>query len=160
MYSIHRLKLWNIGKLWKVSDILYMCGKNMAHRYNLHHWDNSRIKSCIIVLICALKNRVYLVYNGSDAIATFQTRKTGQFLLFQKLATMPTAAGKGIGTFCLNQICLIAQNENCSEVVCEVYDQSKHAIDFYLHRGFIKYGESKTVKYREFRLKKELCVHK
>ena len=48
--------------LLKVSDILYKCGKNMAQKYDLHHWDNSRFKTWIIVALCALKNNIYLLY--------------------------------------------------------------------------------------------------
>ena len=48
LYSIHKLKKYNLTELKKVSDILYECGKDMAKKYDLHHWDNSRIKNHIL----------------------------------------------------------------------------------------------------------------
>jgi GNAT superfamily N-acetyltransferase len=128
----------------------------MAKRYNLHHWDNSHIKNWIIIALCAMKNRIYLVYADKTPVATFQTRKTGQSYLFQKLATSPEFAGGGIGTFCLNQIERLAKSENCKEVVCEVYDKSEHAKTFYQLKGYVVYGETDTLKYKELKLRKEL----
>lgn len=149
MYSIHRLSRFNILSLKKVSDILYECGKDMADKYNLHHWDNTHGKNWLIVALCALKNNIYLVYNGEIPIATFQTRRVNQSFLFQKLATIPKMAGKGIGGFCLTEIECMAKAEGCTEVVCEVYDKSEHAIKFYDHRGYIVYGATETIKYKE-----------
>lgn len=96
LYSIHKLKKYNLTELKKVSDILYECGKDMAKKYDLHHWDNSRIKNHIIVAWCALKNDIYLVYKGIEPVATFQTRKTGSSCSFQKLATAPKFSGGGL----------------------------------------------------------------
>lgn len=93
MYQICKLSRVNIVELKKVSDILYECGKDMAKKYDLHHWDNSHIKNHIIVALCAMKNDIYLVYSERTPVGTFQTRKTGQSLLFQKLATVPALSG-------------------------------------------------------------------
>lgn len=88
MYHIQKVKIWNVSKLQNVVQILYKCGKNMASTYDLHHWDNSRIKNWLIVILCALKNKIYLVYDDKTAVATFQTRKINEAYLFQKLATL------------------------------------------------------------------------
>ena len=93
MYRVSKLSKVNIFELKKVSDILYECGKDMAKKYDLHHWDNSHIKNHIIVALCAMKNDIYLVYSERTPVATFQTRKTGQSFLFQKLATTPAFSG-------------------------------------------------------------------
>ena len=93
MYSIRKLNKLNIFGLKKVSYILYECGSDMAKKYNLHHWDNSMIKTWIIIVLCALKNDIYLAYKSNVAVATFQTRKQGNSFLFQKLATIPKFAG-------------------------------------------------------------------
>lgn len=156
MYSIRRLNKFNILGLKKVSDILYECGKDMAKKYNLHHWDNSHIKNHIIVALCALKNDIYLVYRGKTPVATFQTRKTGQTFLFQKLATAPEFSGGGTGSYCLMEIEHLAKEDGCREVVCEVYDKSEHAKSFYEHRGYTVYGTTGTLKYKEFKMRKEL----
>ena len=63
MYQVTKLSKCNIVELKKASDILYECGKDMAKKYDLHHWDNSHVKNHIIVALCAMKNNIYLVYN-------------------------------------------------------------------------------------------------
>ena len=156
MYSVCKLKIWNIKKLLQVSDILYQCGKDMASRYNLHHWDNSRPKNWLIVLLCTMKNDIYLVLDQKVPIATFQIRKIEKQLLFQKLAAVPDLSGKGVGSFCLNEIENIGREQDCSDIICEVYDQSSHAIAFYTHKGFSVYGTVETLKYNELKMIKKL----
>ena len=156
-YSIRKVGIFNIPALLRVSGILYKCGKDMAEKYDLHHWDNSHLKNWIIVALCALKNKIYLVYDGSGAaVATFQTRKLGSSYLFLKLATLPELAGRGVGSFCLSEIERLASEVECSEVICEVYDKSEHAKSFYEKRGYTPYGTAETLKYTEIKLKKEL----
>lgn len=156
MYSIRKLKTHNILQLKEVSDILYECGKDMAEKYRLHHWDNSHFKNWIIVALCALKNNIYLVYNENMPVATFQTRKVERSFLFQKLATIPGFSGCGIGSYCLTQIEQLAKENNCTEVICEVYDKSEHAKTFYEHRGYTVCGVIETLKYKELKLRREL----
>lgn len=156
MYQVSKLSKVNIFGLKKVSDILYECGKDMVKKYDLHHWDNSHIKNHIIVALCAMKNDIYLVYSERTPVATFQTRKTGQAFLFQKLATTPDFSGGGVGSYCLTEIERLAKESGCTEVVCEVYDKSEHAKSFYEHRGYTTYGATETLKYKELKLRKEL----
>ena len=157
MYSICRLRKFNILDVKRVSDILYECGKDMAIKYDLHHWDNSHVKTWLIVVLCALKNNIYLVYNEEKPVATFQTRKVGQSLLFQKLATTPAlAGGGGIGSYCLAEIERIAKEVGCTEVICEVYDKSEHAMSFYEHRCYTIYGAIETFKYKELKMRREI----
>lgn len=156
MYSVCKLKIWNLPKLLKVSNILYKCGKDMAAKYDLHHWDNSHVKNWAIVALCALKNDIYLVCDDQVSVATFQTKKIGESYLFQKLATSPEYAGKGIGAFCLGEIERLGKQENCKEVICEVYDLSERAKRFYENRGYVVYGATDTLKYKVLKLKKEL----
>ena len=156
MYQVSKLSKCNIVGLKKVSDILYECGKDMAKKYDLHHWDNSHIKNHIIVALCAIKNNIYLVYNEKIPVATFQTRKIEKSFLFQKLATAPTLSGGGIGSYCLTEIERLAREAGCTEVICEVYDKSEHAKGFYEHRGYTIYGATETLKYKELKLRKEL----
>ena len=156
MYSIRKLSKFNISALIKVSDILYECGKDMADKYDLHHWDNSHIKNWLIVALCALKNNIYLVYSGETTVATFQTRPAEKSFLFQKLATSPKLAGGGIGSYCLTEIERMAKEKGCTEVICEVYDKSEHAKSFYEHRGYAVYGATETLKYKELKMRKEI----
>lgn len=156
MYSIQKLNILSIFKLKKVSDILYECGKDMAARYGLHHWDNPHVKNWLIVVMCALKNDIYLVYLSQKPVATFQIRKSKNTVIFQKLATLPTFSGCGIGSFCIEEIERLAREADCSEVTCEVYDKSEHAKNFYERRGYTIYGTTETLKYKELKLRKEL----
>ena len=129
----------------------------MANRYDLHHWNNSRLKNAIVLFLCLLKNRIYLVYDKErKAVATFQTKKIGNALRFQKLATAPAYAGKGVGSFCIEAIEGIAKSMGCEKVVLEVYDKSEHAKKFYEHRGYSVSGNVITLKYSE--LKMEKCI--
>ena len=128
----------------------------MAKKHDLHHWDNSRLKNWIIVGLCVLKNKVFLVYDEKKAVATFQTRKLGNSYLFQKLATSPDCTGAGIGSFCLEQIESYAAASGCDTVVCEVYDKSLHALKFYEKRGYSVCGTSHTVKYTQIELEKRI----
>lgn len=90
------------------------------------------------------------------AVATFQVRKMGNSLFFQKLATAPDFAGSGIGSFCLNEIERTGRECGCTDLICEVYDQSKHAITFYENKGFCVYGTDETLKYNVLKLIKKL----
>lgn len=153
MYRVCKINKCNIMLLKKTSDILYKCGK----KYDLHHRDNSYIKNLVIIILCALKNDIYLVYNGKEIAATFQTRNLKeQSFLLQKLATVPETEGNGVGSYCLNEIERIAKENFCTEVVCEVYDKSEHAEKFYEYRGYTVYGATETLKYRELKMRKEI----
>ncbi len=156
MYSIRKLNKFNISGLKRASDILYECGKDMAKRYDLHHWDNSHIKNWAVIALCALKNDIYLVYKENAPVATFQTKKQSKSFLFQKLATAPEFAEGGIGTYCLTEIERLAKENSCTEVICEVYDKAEHAKNFYEHRGYTVYGATETLKYKELKMRKEI----
>lgn len=156
MYSVQKICILDLFKLKKVSDILYECGKDMAEKYGLHHWDNSLIKNWLIVAMCALNNDIYLVYLSQKPVATFQIKKTKTAFMFQKLATSPSLSGQGIGSFCIEEIERLAREGGYAEVRCEVYDKSEHAKNFYEHRGYTIYGTTKTLKYGELKLRKEL----
>lgn len=81
-FYIKKINTFNIIDLFKVTNILYLCGKDMALKYDLHHWDNSLIKEWIIVCLCALKNDIYLVCDEKDVVATFQIKKKKQCVIF------------------------------------------------------------------------------
>lgn len=156
MYTIKKVAFFDIVKQLKVNKILYDCGKYMAKKYDLHHWDNSHFKNFIIVLLCEIKNNVYLIYEDGKAIATFQTKRVKEVLKFEKLATSPNCMAKGIGTYCLKVIEQQANDLGCKKINMEVYSSSQHAIDFYLHRGYVVTSKTKTLKYSEIIMEKIL----
>ena len=154
-YSFQKVGFLDVASLRMVRNILHRCGKDMAHKYGLQHWNNSWLKDWVIVLRCALKNEIYLVYSKETPIATFQIKKTEDCLSFQKLATDPAFSGQGVGSFCLEQIERMAADRNCRWITCEVYEKSCHAKDFYGHRNYHVYGTAETLKYTELKMRKE-----
>ena len=152
MYIARKISCFNLVALNKVSGILYRCGKDMAHKQGLHHWDNTKLKTFLIVLLCVLKNKIYLVYNTEkQAVATFQVKRTGEILHFSKLATDPYFSKQGIGSYCMQTIEQMASASGCTEICMEVYDKSNHARAFYEHRGYVVSGTLETLKYTELR---------
>ena len=156
MYKVQKVFMLDFVSFFKVSEILRKCGKDMAEKYGLNHWNNSIIKNIIIVLLCALRNKVYLVYEKDRAVATFQLKKIDEKCRLQKLATSPQNSGKGIGSFCMNYIEETAKKEGCKKVCLEVYDKSVHAGNFYSHRGYKEVGKTNTLKYTEILMEKEI----
>lgn len=143
------------GDVFAVTNILHACGKDMAKKYDIHHWDNPWIKTLLIALLCLIKNNVYVV-KDKKIVATYQTRKTEDGLYFEKLAVKPAESGKGIGSFCLNQIENEGRNIGCVKVRADVYSKSRHAIQFYQKHGYRRAGENKTLKYEIVCLEKVL----
>ena len=154
-YAVKRVSPFSIRHLMQVEGILYKCGKNMAEKDDLHHWDNAHIKNAIIVCLCVLKNKIYLVFDGTTPIATYQTKVIGDKFRFQKLATAPNYSGRGIGSFCMSEIELQASNSGCKSVYCEVYDKSIRAINFYKLKGYVVVGKEETLKYTEVIMEKD-----
>lgn len=143
------------GDVLAVTNILYACGKDMAKKYDIHHWDNPWVKTLLIIVLCLRKNRVFVV-KGKKIAATYQTRKTEDGLYFEKLAVKPEESGKGIGSFCLNQIEAEARKSGCVKVHADVYSKSQHAIQFYQRHGYTQAGRDKTLKYEVVCLEKVL----
>ena len=101
--NLKKVRIFEIKDLRIVARILNRCGKDMAKKYGLHHWDNSMLKSYIIVFLCILKNYVYLLLDGNRPVATFQVKKLEDALFFEKLAVIPEFAGKGYGSYCMKE---------------------------------------------------------
>lgn len=149
-----RIFPWNIKKSLLLAKILNQCGKDMAQKYNLHHWDNSMVKSCVIVGLCFLKNHVYLVLEGKNPVATFQIKKKDRALFFEKLAVNPEVSGRGYGSYCMRRIEKMAKKLDCEKIQMEVYDQSRYAIEFYQKKGYVQVGTTDTRKYTDLIMEK------
>ena len=154
MYKLDKVSKLSASQLNTVATILNKCGKDMAQKYDLHHWDNQHIKSLIIVIICSLKNEIYLISDEIEPVATFMTQKRGSILHFEKLGTLPSKSGKGIGSLCMTKIEEIAKSAGCKKVSMEVYAASERAISFYEHRGYTVVGTTDTLKYKEVKMEK------
>ena len=156
MYELLKVRKQDISSLDRVARILNACGKDMGERYNLHHWDNPRLKTFVIVVMCAFKNDIYLLCYKNKPVATFMTKIQGDTLHFEKLGTMPSMAGHGVGSMCMSAIEEIAKKSGCKDVSMEVFAHSRHAILFYEHRGYEIVGETDTLKYKEIIMKKSI----
>lgn len=156
--NIKRVHIYEVKQALAVAKILNCCGKDMVNKYGLHHWDNPMIKSCVIVLLCLLKNQTYLVLNGKNPVATFQLKKLEDALFFEKLAVVPEAANKGYGSYCMKLIEKRAKKLDFEKVRMEVYNQSKHAIEFYIHKGYSQVGEAGTLKYTDLVMEKTVGI--
>lgn len=156
VYTLKRVKCFSFKQLFQVSNILNACGKDMAEKYNLHHWDNHYIKTLVIVCLCVIRNEVYLICGANNPVATFQIKGKEETLKFQKLGTLPALAGNGIGSYCLHKIEEIASERGYKKVAMEVYKPSQHAISFYEHKGYVVVGETNTLKYKELKMEKNI----
>lgn len=156
MYKLKKVGKLDIPKLGTVAYILNACGKDMAQKYDLHHWDNSYIKSLVIVGLCAFKNDIYLMYDECNPVATFMTKRQYEYLHFEKLGTLPSKSGKGIGTLCIAKIEKIAKDADCKKIVLEVYESSQHAVLFYKHKGYKTIETKETLKYKEIIMEKSI----
>ena len=156
MHGFKKVGKHDFPKLVKVASILNACGKDMAKKYDLHHWDNPYFKSLLIVCLCALKNDIYLLYDNDKAVATFMTKIQDDSLHFEKLGTLPSESGKGVGSLCMKKIEEIAKSQGCKKVDMEVYEPSCHAISFYEHKGYRVVGMTDTLKYKEVKMEKRI----
>ena len=146
---INEIKITDLAGLRKVEKILYACGKDMVQKYDIHQWDNTHTKNMMILALCELKNKVFLVSDelGKPA-ATFQIRETDDILYFEKIGTLPKHQGKGIAEKMLEQIKMIAKDKGCSKVGCSVYEKNTYALEYYLKKGFTNCGTTQTKKYK------------
>ena len=144
-----RIRMTDLSGLRKVEKVLYVCGKDMAKKYDIHQWDNTHTKNMMILALCELKNEVFLVSNYvGKTVATFQVRKTDDTLYFEKIGTLPECQGKGIAEKMLEQIKMIAKDKGCPKVACSVYEKNESALEYYLKKGFTVCGIAQTKKYQ------------
>lgn len=156
MYIINSVRWFNLKRICQVSRILNACGKDMAQKYDLHHWDNPYLKTFVIVCLCVIKNEVFLICERNNPVATFQIKGQDKTLRFEKLGILPANAGNGIGSYCVHRIERIAYERGYKKIAMEVYQPSKHAINFYEHKGFVVVGKTNTLKYKEVKMEKSI----
>ena len=154
MFRHEEIHKTDIGGLVKTANILNACGKDMAGKYDLHHWDNPFIKSFLIVLLCLFKNRLFMVYSEDSPVATFQIRVKGDTLYFEKLGTLPRESGRGAGSYCMKAIEQMGAELGCKKVSMEVYESSNYAIGFYRNRGYRPVSRVRTARYNEIVMEK------
>ena len=156
LYTVEQYNFFKFLYLFYIANILYSCGKDMAEKYGLHHWDNSYLKTLMIVIYYSFKNSILLVFSDNKPVATFQIKQKNKKLHFEKLATLPNASKSGIGSFCLSYIESLAKKLACSHVNMEVYASAEHAILFYKNRNYSVVGKRQSLKYPLIVMEKQL----
>ena len=154
-YRTKKLCRMNFPAFFRVARILKACGDDMYEKYGLVHWKHSFCKTLRITYSTARNHTVYGIFDGKSMLATFGVAPQEEALYFSKFAVIPHAAGKGLGSFCLDELARIAREEGKTALRCDVYDKSRHAYDFYVKRGFaVTRDQSET--HHTFTLEKQL----
>jgi len=138
-----------------IQQILLSCGNDMYEKHGLTHWlrpySKENIKNDILC-----KN-VFVVKDDTEYIATFTVMQCKEDCIYvSKLAVKPECAGQGIGRQCMDFIEKFALERNIHSLRLDVYDKSRHAIDFYLKQNFSVTGERPTTNFRVLLMEKIL----
>ncbi len=138
----------------EVFEIIKSCGEDMFKNQGLVHWRNPYPMESI-KNDCEAQS-VFLVLSGNEAIATFMLGKNDKGIMLSKLAVIPKASGKGIGSACLDFAEKFCVENGVFNLNFNVYDKSQRAIDFYLKNGYTVYGEAPTRHFRVLLMEKNL----
>ena len=153
MLEFIELKSDNYKYCEEIYSILKECGEDMYKNQSLEHWLNpypiSKIREDIV------SKRLFLVKLNNEFVGTFSLDKNSSrfftdnknYIYLSKFAVLPKHSGIGIGRKCLNYIETIAKNENYKGIRLDVYDKSKHAINFYIRNGFKELFVAKTTNF-------------
>lgn len=155
-YSVKKVSPFSFRKLAQVERLLYEAGRYLAEKEGLHHWDNSHFKTAMIVCLCVLKYKVFLVYDGSNPVATIQTKESGDHFFAQKLAVRTDRFGHGTGSFCMRFVERQAKECGYRSIRHVVYDKNEKAIEFHKSQGYAVVGKTETLKYKELIMEKVL----
>ncbi|MFS0614945.1 GNAT family N-acetyltransferase [Lederbergia ruris] len=154
----------NEEKVFKVYEIIKVCGERMFEEQGLVHWKTpypieAIQKNCE-------EREVFLVkdIDADSYVHTFQLEFTVELIndkevpvaIVNKFATIPKAAGKGIGKLSMDYIEEYCRNKGISKIKLDVYNKSGHAINFYKKRGFIKTGSMPTKHFKVYLMEKQL----
>lgn len=144
----------NVAVIEAIYYILEACGKDMYEKNGLIHWLNPYPKENIEADI---KNKsVFVVMEDEKYIATFTLACDDDDFYLSKFAVLPEFSGKGIGKKCLEFAESFVLKNSANVLKLDVYDQSRHAIDFYLKNGFVITGEKPTRRFNVLLMEKNL----
>ncbi|MEL6162966.1 MAG: GNAT family N-acetyltransferase, partial [Cyanobacteria bacterium J06628_3] len=152
-FSISRV---TVSEISAVHQILVECGLDLRKRFNLSYWvppyPIEKMRKDIN------KMDIYAVMLNSEPIGTFtiETKMPSGYLKYgdinwqnprssafyiHRLAILPLFQGKGIGTWCLQQIENLAINHNYSAIRLDAVKVNQKLLDFYEKSGYKKVGE-------------------
>lgn len=138
-----------------VYEIIKACGQDMYENQGLVHWKTPY--SMENILRDCTQQSVFVALMEDIAVATFMLAPDERGVMLSKLAVSPRHSGAGIGSACLRFAEQWCKELNISNMHLSVYDQSKKAIDFYLHNGYTVYADAPTRYFRVLLMEKTLA---
>lgn len=136
--------------------ILVACGLDLQERLGLNYWVPPYPLEKMVRDLG--EKRVYGVFSGEEAIATFTLETTmppeytqygkirwqvanGLAMYVHRLAVLPTWQGRGVGTWCLQSMEKLAAEQGCSAVRLDAVKVNRNLLAFYNRRGYRLVGE-------------------
>lgn len=160
-------------KINEVYEIIKSSGEFMFEQHGLVHWKSPYPKEAIkkncenrkVFLAKNIKNNKYVhtfqleLIEEYTTIREYRIQEANQKIaVINKFATVPQAAGRGIGTLSMNFIEELCLNRGIYCISLDVYDKSEHAIQFYIKKGFSVTGTKMTKNFRVYQMEKQLKV--
>ncbi|WP_158234626.1 GNAT family N-acetyltransferase [Lentibacillus sediminis] len=151
-------------KLKEIYEIIRASGEHMLKHQGLAHWKTpypikSIKKNCEeknVFLVKDLDTNLYVHTFQLEFKCSMKNNNEEHEAVLNKFATIPQAAGKGIGKKSLIYIEDYCRNNGASIINLDVYDQSKHAIQFYKKRGFVVTSSKPTRNFTVYIMEKQL----
>jgi ribosomal protein S18 acetylase RimI-like enzyme len=159
-------------KISEIYEIIKGSGEYMFKQHGLVHWRTPYPREAI-KKNCE-EREVFLAkdIDTNKYVHTFQLEFIGDktkthinknnnksewnIATINKFATLPKAAGKGIGKMSMVYIEEYCQKKGISNISLDVYEKSEHAIEFYKNRGFIVTGSKPTRHFTVWLMEKQL----
>ncbi|MEM1393929.1 MAG: GNAT family N-acetyltransferase [Cyanobacteria bacterium P01_D01_bin.116] len=145
-----------VSEIPALQQILVECGLDLQKRFNLSYWVppyplEKMLKDANKMYLYAIKGNCQLI--GTFSIETkmppgylkygdinWQNPGLSAFYI-HRLAVLPLFQGKGIGTWCLQQIENLAINHNHSAVRLDAVKINQKLLEFYEKSGYKRVGE-------------------
>jgi len=154
------------GEIKPVYEILKLCGQDMKSKLGLTHWYPPY--PIRLFRKDAEERSVYTVTEEDQIIATFtiDTRPLEYYyptlwrypehkaMYVSHLSVLPKLQGKGIGSWCMNEIENLAIDLSCRAVRLDAYEKYEQLLQFYDKLG---YKRRKIVKFQGLNL---VCFEK
>lgn len=161
------------NKIAEIYNIIKLSGKYMSEIQGLVHWKDpfpieSINKNCADREVFIVKDldlnryvhtfqlEIFKLTESTEIIHCDPNEKIKYIAKLYKFATLPEAAGRGIGKASMEYMENYCRSKNCVKLIFDVYDKSEHAIRFYQNRGFSIVGSEPTKHFTVLLMEKEL----
>ena len=151
-----RMQSVSASEIPSLHQILVACGLDLQERLGLDYWVPPYPLEKMVGDLG--DKRIYGVFSGEEAIATFTLETTmppeytqyGKIrwqvkhrlaMYVHRLAVLPSWQGRGLGTWCLQSIETLAAEQGCSAVRLDAVKVNRNLLAFYKRRGYRLVGE-------------------